>query len=177
MRAESSPPVSLIAGTRPNFMKVAPVRRALVERQIGVRMIHTGQHFDPSMSEVFFRDLELPAADLVLQAGGGTHAEQTAAVLVGVEKDLLRFRPKVLVVVGDVTSTLGAALAAAKLGVPIAHVEAGLRSRDWNMPEEINRVLTDRLSDLLFIPSEDARANLKAEGISEHRIAFVGNVM
>jgi UDP-N-acetylglucosamine 2-epimerase (non-hydrolysing) len=169
--------IYLVAGTRPNFMKIAPIRREIDARRLGVRMVHTGQHFDASMSDVFFRDLGLPTPDLSLSAGGGSHAEQTAAVLVGVEADLLVHRPEVVVVVGDVTSTLGAALAAAKLCIPVVHVEAGLRSRDWSMPEEINRTLTDRLSDLLLIPSPDAVVNLRAEGIAEERIVFIGNVM
>jgi UDP-N-acetylglucosamine 2-epimerase (non-hydrolysing) len=169
--------VYLVAGTRPNFMKIAPIRRELDARRVPVRMMHTRQHFDTSMSEVFFRDLGMPPPDVALSAGGGTHAQQTAAVLVGVETDLIAYRPDTIVVVGDVTSTLGAALAAAKLGIPIIHVEAGLRSRDWSMAEEINRVLTDRMSDLLLIPSLDAKANLLAEGISEERIVFIGNVM
>ena len=134
--------IALVAGTRPNFMKVAPVWRAPRDRQLRVRLIHTGQHFDAAMSDVFFRDLGMPDPDVRLSCGGGTHAEQTAAVLVGVERAFLESRPSVVVVVGDVTSTLSAALAAAKLGIPVAHVEAGLRSRDWTMPEEINRVLT-----------------------------------
>ncbi len=169
--------IALVAGTRPNFMKVAPIRRALVARGMEVRLIHTGQHFDPSMSAVFFHDLGLPPPDITLAAGGGTHAEQTAAALVGVEADLCEHRPRLLVVVGDVTSTLAAALAAAKLGVPVAHVEAGLRSRDWAMPEEINRVLTDQLADLLLVPSPDAADNLLAEGVPSERLAFAGNVM
>lgn len=171
------PLVYVVAGTRPNFMKVAPILRALAARSVPVRLVHTGQHFDPSMSGVFFRDLGMPAPHAELHAGGGTHAQQTAAVLVGVEKDLAAHRPDVVVVVGDVTSTLAAALAAAKLGIGVAHVEAGLRSRDWTMPEEINRVLTDQLSDLLLIPSTDALPNLQREGIARERIAFVGNVM
>jgi len=169
--------ILLVAGTRPNFMKVAPVYRALAARRQRVRLLHTGQHFDASMSDVFFRDLGLPAPDVMLQAGGGTHAEQTAAVLVGVERELIANRPTVLVVVGDVTSTFASALAAAKLGIPVVHVEAGLRSRDWTMPEEINRVLTDQLSDLLLIPSRDAEPNLLAEGVAPERIVLVGNVM
>jgi UDP-N-acetylglucosamine 2-epimerase (non-hydrolysing) len=169
--------VYLVAGTRPNFMKVAPILRALATRGLPLRLIHTGQHFDAAMSDVFFRDLGMPPPHLALHAGGGSHAQQTAAVLVGVEKDLLAQKPRVAVVVGDVTSTLAAALAAAKLGIPVAHVEAGLRSRDWTMPEEINRVLTDQLSDLLLIPSMDARTNLEREGIDPERIVFVGNVM
>jgi UDP-N-acetylglucosamine 2-epimerase (non-hydrolysing) len=158
-------------------MKVAPVWRALRARGIATRLVHTGQHFDVSMSEVFLRDLGLPEPDLRLQAGGGSHAEQTAAVLVGVEKDLLAHRPDALVVVGDVTSTMAAALAAAKVGVPVVHLEAGLRSHDWTMPEEINRVVTDRIADLLLTPSRDADANLVAEGVVPERIVFVGNVM
>ena len=171
------PVIYLVAGTRPNFMKIAPIRRALDRRGLPVRMVHTGQHFDATMSEVFFRDLGMPIPDLTLHAGGGTHAEQTAAVLVGVERDLMDHPAKVVVVVGDVTSTMAAALAASKLGLAVAHVEAGLRSRDWTMPEEINRVLTDQLSDLLLIPSWDAKPNLLAEGIADERIVFVGNVM
>jgi UDP-N-acetylglucosamine 2-epimerase (non-hydrolysing) len=167
----------LVAGTRPNFMKIAPIYRALAARGVTTRLLHTGQHFDKAMSDVFFRDLGLPAPDVMLRAGGGSHAEQTAAVLVGAEADLLKHRPEVVVVVGDVTSTLAAALAAAKLGIPVAHVEAGLRSRDWTMPEEINRVLTDQLSDLLLTPSRDAAPNLIAEGVAPERIVFVGNVM
>jgi len=169
--------IYLVAGTRPNFMKIAPIRREIDSRGLAVRVMHTGQHFDATMSEVFFRDLGLPAPDITLKAGGGSHAQQTAAVLTGLEADLLTHRPEAVVVVGDVTSTLGAALAAAKLGIPVVHVEAGLRSRDWSMPEEINRVLTDRLSDLLLIPSHDARVNLRAEGIEDARIVFIGNVM
>jgi UDP-N-acetylglucosamine 2-epimerase (non-hydrolysing) len=169
--------IALVAAARPNFMKIAPISRELRQREIPARLIHTGQHFDANMSDVFFRDLGMPAPDVMLGAGGGTQAQQTAAVLVGVEAELVRFRPALLVVVGDVTSTLASALAAAKLGVPVVHVESGLRSRDWTMPEEINRVLTDRLSDLLLTPSPDARDNLLAEGIAAERIVFVGNVM
>ncbi|HEX3597925.1 MAG TPA: UDP-N-acetylglucosamine 2-epimerase (non-hydrolyzing) [Polyangiaceae bacterium] len=169
--------IDLVAGTRPNFMKIAPVWRALKARAMPLRLIHTGQHFDAAMSDVFFRDLGMPEPDVRLSCGGGTHAEQTAAVLVHVEKAFLQARPDVVVVVGDVTSTIAAALAAAKLGIAVAHVEAGLRSGDWTMPEEINRVLTDRLSDLLLTPSPDAERNLVAEGIARERIRFVGNVM
>lgn len=169
--------ITLIAGTRPNFMKIAPIRRELDARKLPVRLVHTGQHFDEQMSDVFFRDLGIPTPDVALKAGGGTHAEQTAAVLIGVERELLQHASDVIVVVGDVTSTLAAALAAAKLQVPVIHVEAGLRSRDWTMPEEVNRILTDQLSDLLLIPSRDAAPNLRAEGIPDERIVFVGNVM
>ncbi len=169
--------IYLVAGTRPNFMKVAPVLRELAARGFATRLMHTGQHFDPMMSEVFFRDLGIAEPEARLQAGGGTHAEQTATVLVGVEKDLSAHRPRVVVVVGDVTSTMAAALAAAKLGIPVVHVEAGLRSRDWTMPEEINRVVTDRIADLLLTSSPEAQENLLAEGIARERIHFVGNVM
>jgi UDP-N-acetylglucosamine 2-epimerase (non-hydrolysing) len=169
--------ITLVAGTRPNFMKIAPVWRALRARDVPVRILHTGQHFDANMSDVFFRDLGLPNPDAMLKGGGGSHAEQTAAILVGVEADLVAHRPKAIVVVGDVTSTMAAALAAAKLGVPVIHVEAGLRSRDWTMPEEINRVVTDQISDLVLMPSRDAEPNLRAEGIPAERIALVGNVM
>jgi UDP-N-acetylglucosamine 2-epimerase (non-hydrolysing) len=169
--------IALVAGTRPNFMKVAPILRALRRRMLPVRLIHTGQHKDPAMSAVFFHDLGLPAPDVHLATMGGTHAEQTAAALVGVEDDLRRHPADLAVVVGDVTSTLSAALAAAKLGVPVAHVEAGLRSFDWTMPEEINRVLTDQLSDLLLYPSRDAEQNLLREGVPRERAVFVGNVM
>lgn len=169
--------ITVVAGTRPNFMKVAPILRALAGRKAAVRLVHTGQHFDAAMSDVFFRDLGMQAPDARLTAGGGTHAEQTAAVLVGVERELSEHRPDVLIVVGDVTSTLAAALAASKLGIPVVHVEAGLRSGDWRMPEEINRVLTDRLSDLLLTPSHDAEPNLRGEGIEAARVVFVGNVM
>jgi|HubBroStandDraft_6_1064221.scaffolds.fasta_scaffold248296_2 UDP-N-acetylglucosamine 2-epimerase (non-hydrolysing) len=169
--------IALVAGTRPNFMKVAPVQRALARRGLLVRLIHTGQHRDPAMSDVFFHDLGLPPPDVHLATMCGTHAEQTAAALVGVEDDLTRHPADLAVVVGDVTSTLAAALAAAKIGVPVAHVEAGLRSNDWTMPEEINRVLTDRLSDLLLYPSRDAEENLLREGVPRERMVFVGNVM
>jgi UDP-N-acetylglucosamine 2-epimerase (non-hydrolysing) len=169
--------ITLVAGTRPNFMKVAPVLSVLAQHGLRVRLIHTGQHHDPSMSAVFFRDLGLPAPDLTLAPAGASHAEQTAGILVGVEADFAAHRPELAVVVGDVTSTLAAALAAAKLGIPVAHVEAGLRARDWTMPEEINRVLTDRIADLLLYPSRDAEENLIAEGVPRARLAFAGNVM
>jgi UDP-N-acetylglucosamine 2-epimerase (non-hydrolysing) len=169
--------LTLIAGTRPNFMKVAPIWRELDRRKIPTRLMHTGQHFDAAMSDVFFRDLGMPTPDARLQVGGGSHAEQTAAVLIGVEKELTDQRPQAIVVVGDVTSTMAAALSAAKLGVPVIHVEAGLRSGDWTMPEEINRVVTDRIADLLLTTSPDADENLLREGVVRERIRPVGNVM
>ena len=167
----------LVAGTRPNFMKIAPVLHALRRRSVPARWLHTGQHAGAAMSEVFFADLDLAPPDVALPSTSGTAAEQTAAVLVGVERELSRSRPDAVVVVGDVTSTLSAALAAAKLGVPVAHIESGLRARDWTMPEEINRVLTDQLADLCLTSTRDAAPNLRAEGVPEERIRFSGNVM
>ncbi|CAA9308408.1 MAG: UDP-N-acetylglucosamine 2-epimerase [uncultured Gemmatimonadetes bacterium] len=173
--------VLLVAGARPNFMKIAPILRALGEAGDEARLVHTGQHYDAAMSDAFFRDLGLPAPDFHLGVGSGSHAAQTARVMEAFEPVLLEARPHWVVVVGDVNSTLACALVAAKLkaetGARVAHVEAGLRSRDWRMPEEVNRVLTDRLSDLLLTPSHDARPNLLAEGIEPERIVFVGNVM
>jgi UDP-N-acetylglucosamine 2-epimerase (non-hydrolysing) len=171
----------LVAGARPNFMKVAPVLSALTaEGHTGV-LVHTGQHYDEQMSDAFFRDLGLPDPHHYLEVGSGTHAAQTARVMLAFEPVLRAERPDWVVVVGDVNSTLACALVAVKLreelGCRIAHVEAGLRSHDWRMPEEVNRVLTDRISDLLFTPSRDALPNLAAEGIPEGRVVFVGNVM
>ena len=171
----------VVAGARPNFMKVAPVLAALDRAGHEALLVHTGQHYDAQMSDAFFQDLGLPEPDHHLGVGGGSHARQTARVMEAFEPVLLEARPDWVVVVGDVNSTLACALVAVKLqesiGCRIAHVEAGLRSGDWRMPEEINRVLTDRVSDLLLTPSRDARSNLLAEGIPEERIAFVGNVM
>jgi len=158
-------------------MKVAPVIIALKGRGVVPELVHTGQHYDATMSKAFFEDLNLPAPDENLGVGSGTQAEQTANVLLAYEQHLLESKPDIVVVVGDVNSTLAASLAAAKLGIPVAHIEAGLRSRDWSMPEEINRVLTDRLSRWLFTPSADADENLIAEGIEPARIHRVGNVM
>ena len=171
----------LVAGARPNFMKVAPVLAALEARGHSGILVHTGQHYDSRMSEAFFRDLGLPEPAHHLGVGSGTHAEQTARVMMAFEPVLRSERPDWVVVVGDVNSTLACALVAVKLrselGVRIAHVEAGLRSGDWRMPEEVNRVLTDRVSDLLLTPSRDALPNLVAEGIPPDRVTFVGNVM
>lgn len=166
-----------IAGARPNFMKVAPLLAELRERQVPCRLVHTGQHYDPAMSEVFFDELGLPPADHHLGVGSGSHAVQTARIMEAFEPVVLAEDPEWVVVVGDVNSTVACSLVAAKLGVKVAHVEAGLRSRDWTMPEEINRVVTDRLSDLLLAPSEDGVANLRAEGYPPERIVLVGNVM
>ena len=175
--------VLLVAGARPNFMKVAPILQALGERGHEPVLVHTGQHYDLQMSDAFFRDLGLPEPDYHLGVGSGSHAVQTARIMEAIEPVLSEVAAHWLVVVGDVNSTLGAALVASKLPsdggdrTRIAHVEAGLRSGDWAMPEEVNRVLADRLSDVLLTPSRDAGRNLEAEGIPEDRIAFVGNVM
>jgi len=167
-----------VVGARPNFMKLAPVDRALAARGgVEHEIVHTGQHYDPEMSVSFFEDLWLPAPDHHLGVGSGSHAAQTAAVLERLEPVLTASRPDLVLVYGDVNSTLAAALVAAKLGIRVGHVEAGLRSRDWTMPEEINRVVVDRLSTLLFVPSRDAIDNLRGEGVAEDRIHFVGNVM
>jgi len=166
-----------VVGARPNFMKLAPVDRALVKRGVEHIIIHTGQHYDPGMSDAFFEELWIPAPDHHLGVGSGSHAQQTAGVMQRLEPLLLDLRPDLMLVYGDVNSTVGAALVAAKLQVAIGHVEAGLRSGDWTMPEEINRVVTDRLSNLLFLPSRDAADNLSAEGVPNDRMHFVGNVM
>ncbi|HWN11083.1 MAG TPA: UDP-N-acetylglucosamine 2-epimerase (non-hydrolyzing) [Pyrinomonadaceae bacterium] len=168
-----------VVGARPNFMKVAPIVQAMKRRkqEFAPLVLHTGQHYDAAMSEAFFRDLELPAPDEYLGVGSASHAAQTAAVMERFEPVLLRENPDWVIVVGDVNSTLACALVCSKLGVKVAHVEAGLRSRDRTMPEEINRILTDQVADLLFTPSADADQNLLAEGIPEERIRFVGNVM
>lgn len=168
--------ITHIVGARPNFMKAAPVIAALEALSIPQWLIHTGQHYDSVMSDLFFNQLSLPKPDLHLGVGSGTHAQQTAAVLVGVEGALIETRPSVLVVYGDVNSTVAATLAAAKLGVPVAHVEAGLRSFDRAMPEEINRLVTDSLASWLFTPSADGDENLKREGVAGE-IHRVGNVM
>src|SRR5437868_3815193 len=167
-----------VVGARPNFMKVAPVLAELkkVPRAEQI-LVHTGQHYDPNMSDVFFRDLGMPAPDAHLGAGSGTHAQQTAKIMVEVEPVIEREKPDVVVVAGDVNSTIAVALVAAKLGVPVAHIEAGLRTWDWAMPEEVNRVLTDRIAVLLFTPSRDGDENLAREGIDPGRVHFVGNVM
>jgi UDP-N-acetylglucosamine 2-epimerase (non-hydrolysing) len=170
--------LDLVAGARPNFMKLAPVVRA-IKAQDGVsfRIVHTGQHYDPSMNDVFFDELGIPAPDVHLGVGSGSHGQQTARIIEGYEAHLMERRPAATVVFGDVNSTVACALAAAKLGVPIAHVEAGLRSFDRSMPEEINRVLTDAISDLLLVSEPSGVANLRKEGVDEAKIRLVGNVM
>lgn len=173
--------IMVVAGARPNFMKVAPVLAALDRQRIESVLVHTGQHYDRHMSRTFFEDLSIAPPDYSLNVGSGTHAVQTARIMEAFEPVFLQERPSVLLVPGDVNSTLACSLVAAKMkpatGCLIAHLEAGLRSGDSNMPEEINRVLTDRISDLLLTPSRDAAPNLVAEGIPADRIHFVGNVM
>jgi UDP-N-acetylglucosamine 2-epimerase (non-hydrolysing) len=183
-------------GARPNFMKIAPILHVINQRnssremrslfhrdqkdqrnRIAYKLVHTGQHYDPEMSETFFHDLELPSPDIYLGVGSGSHSQQVARVMMRFEEICLKEKPDAVVVVGDVNSTLACALTAAKLGIPVAHVEAGLRSFDRSMPEEINRVATDALSDFLFTTEKSANKNLMNEGISKKRIFFVGNVM
>ncbi len=165
-------------GARPNFVKIVPIVRALASAdEVEQLLVHTGQHYDRSMSEAFFEELELPRPDVYLGVGSGSHAQQTARVMLAFEPVLEAFRPDWVIVVGDVNSTLACALTAAKTGIGVAHVEAGLRSFDRSMPEEVNRVLADHVADLLFTPSRDADANLRREGVRPERIHFVGNVM
>lgn len=170
--------IDCIVGARPNFVKIAPILRAIRARDgLSTRLIHTGQHYDVAMNTVFFEELGIPQPDLNLEVGSGTGTEQTARIMLGLEPVLLAQRPDLLLVVGDVNSTVAAALVAAKLQVPLVHVEAGLRSNDRAMPEEINRLVTDRLSDLLFVTERSAIDNLVKEGIAPDRVTFVGNVM
>ena len=168
-----------IAGARPNFMKVAPIYAEMKRRvaEFEPMIVHTGQHYDAAMSDSFFVDLGMPKPDVHLGVGSGSHAVQTAKIMTEFEPVVLREKPDWVLVVGDVNSTIACALVCAKLGVRVAHVEAGLRSRDRSMPEEINRILTDSISDLLFTTSQDADENLRREGIPGERIRFVGNVM
>jgi UDP-N-acetylglucosamine 2-epimerase (non-hydrolysing) len=171
--------VIIVAGARPNFIKIAPIVAAMKQRPAEFLpfIVHTGQHYDEAMSDAFFRDLGLPAPDACLGVGSGSHAAQTAAVMSNFEPVVLNEKPDWVVVVGDVNSTIACALVCAKLHIKVAHVEAGLRSRDRMMPEEINRLLTDQIADLLLTPSRDGDANLRAEGIPAERIRFVGNIM
>lgn len=174
--------IDLIAGARPNFMKIAPIIEAIesAARAGGLlryRLVHTGQHYDQAMSGSFFEQLGIPAPHLNLEVGSGTQAEQTGNIMARYEKAVLSGRPDVCLVVGDVTSTMACAITARKLGVPVAHVEGGIRSGDWTMPEEINRVVTDSITNWFFTTSETANANLKNSGVTEDRIFFVGNTM
>jgi len=170
-------PLVHVVGARPNFMKAAPVIRALAARGLPQTLIHTGQHYDAALSDVFFRELGLPEPDLNLGVGSGSHATQTAAIMVALEGAFAELRPALAIVYGDVNSTTAAALVGSKMGVPLAHVEAGLRSFDMTMPEEVNRRVTDILSDLLFATSPEAIAHLAREGVSADRIRLVGNPM
>jgi UDP-N-acetylglucosamine 2-epimerase (non-hydrolysing) len=174
-----------VVGARPNFVKVAPLVRRIQEfnedssrqEKISHILVHTGQHYDYNLSKVFFEELSIPAPDVYLGVGSGTHAEQTAKIMLSFEKVLFELNPHIVVVVGDVNSTLACALTAVKAGFPVAHIEAGLRCYDRTLPEEVNRLLTDAIADLLFAPSEDAVNNLKKENIAGERIFFVGNIM
>jgi len=174
--------IDLIAGARPNFMKIAPIIDAIIKaaekgESISYRLIHTGQHYDKNMSESFFEQLGIPDPDVNLNAGGGSQAEQTAAIMIGYEKLLMKEKPNLCLVVGDVTSTMACAIVAQKLHVPVAHVEAGIRSGDWTMPEEINRLVTDAITNYFFTTSQIANDNLRKSGVDDERILFVGNTM
>jgi UDP-N-acetylglucosamine 2-epimerase (non-hydrolysing) len=170
--------IHLICAARPNFMKIAPLYHALKKEDWAIPFIvHTGQHYDLNMSDVFFKDLGLPNPDLHLEVGSGTHAEQTGKVIIAYERALLEKRPDLVIVVGDVNSTMAATISASKLGIKVAHLEAGLRSFDRSMPEETNRLVTDVLADILWTPSPDADENLIKEGISKKKIHRVGNIM
>jgi UDP-N-acetylglucosamine 2-epimerase (non-hydrolysing) len=174
--------IDLIAGARPNFMKIAPITHAIQLAQkeninIHFRLIHTGQHYDKNMSDSFFEQLNIPFPDINLGAGGGTQAEQTAAIMIGYEKVIIEKKPDLCLVVGDVTSTMACAITAQKLNVKVAHVEAGIRSGDWSMPEEINRMITDSISNYFFTTTQIANNNLKKSGVGDDRIFWVGNTM
>jgi UDP-N-acetylglucosamine 2-epimerase (non-hydrolysing) len=173
--------ITLIAGARPNFMKIAPIIHAInrvkAEHQIDYRLVHTGQHYDKNMSTSFFEQLEIPNPQINLECSGGTQAEQTAAILMNFEKELIANPADLVLVVGDVTSTMACALVAQKLHTKVAHVEGGIRSGDWTMPEEINRLVTDSVTNYFFTTSETANKNLKASGVVDDAIFFVGNTM
>ncbi len=172
----------IIAGARPNFVKIAPIIEAIEQAKargatIQYRLIHTGQHYDKKMSGDFFEQLDIPEPHANLEAGGGTQAEQTAAIMVRFEKELIEHPSQLVLVVGDVTSTMACAITAQKMGIRVAHVEAGIRSGDWSMPEEINRLVTDSITNYFFTTSEVANKNLINSGIEKERIFFVGNTM
>jgi len=169
--------ITMVAGARPNFMKIAPIARAFQAAEIGFRIVHTGQHYDEKMSRTFFEELQIPHPDVNLEVGSGSHIRQISEVMRRLEEELTAHRPDALLVVGDVNSTAAATIAAVKLGIPVAHVEAGLRSFDRTMPEEINRLLTDAISRWLFTSEPSGGANLLREGVPAERIHFVGNVM
>ncbi len=171
--------IIIVAGARPNFVKIAPLMNEFKKHKdfFSVLLIHTGQHYDFKMSEIFFKNLNIPKPDIYLNIGSGSHAVQTAKIMIALEKILLKKKPDLVVVVGDVNSTLACSLTASKLNIKIAHVEAGLRSFDRTMPEEINRIVTDSLSDYLFVSEKSGLKNLKNEGIDKKKIYFVGNIM
>ena len=173
--------IDIIAGARPNFMKIGPILRAIKinskDINLNYRLIHTGQHYDEEMSGSFFKQLDIPKPDCNLGVGSGTQAEQTAQIMIGYEKLLLSSPSDLCLVVGDVTSTMACAITAQKLGIPVAHVEAGIRSGDWSMPEEINRMVTDSITNYFFTTSKFANENLKTAGVSDDRVFFVGNTM
>ena len=174
-----SAPIMCVVGARPNFMKIAPIIRALRSQPdaVPVYLVHTGQHYDAEMNDAFFSQLQIPHPDIELEVGSGSHAVQTAEIMKRFEVVVDKEQPAAVLVVGDVNSTIACALVAAKKNIPVIHVEAGLRSFDRTMPEEINRVLTDRISDMLFITESSARENLRNEGVDDDRVHFVGNVM
>ena len=174
--------IDLIVGARPNFIKIAPIIHAIIkankkQHRIDYRLIHTGQHYDANMSETFFQQLEIPKPDFNLNIGSGTQAEQTAGIMIGYEKLLFSEKPNICIVVGDVTSTMACTITARKMHVPVAHVEGGIRSGDETMPEEINRMVTDSITNYFFTTSELANENLRKNGVDEQRIFFVGNTM
>jgi len=174
--------LDLIVGARPNFMKIAPIIREIEKRRatggtLNYRLVHTGQHYDRNMSGSFFEELSIPEPDVNLNAGSGTQAEQTSGIMLGYEKLLAQKRSDLCIVVGDVTSTMACAIVAKKMLVPVAHIEGGIRSGDMAMPEEINRIVTDSITDYFFTTSETANNNLRKSGVAEDRIFFVGNTM
>lgn len=174
--------ITIVAGARPNFMKIAPIIRSIntaknAGEEINYRLVHTGQHYDKNMSGNFFEELEIPMPDINLQAGGGTQAEQTAHIMINFERELENNPADLVLVVGDVTSTMACSIVAQKLHTKVAHVEAGIRSGDWTMPEEINRLVTDAITNYFFTTSEVANRNLRKSGVQENRIFFVGNTM
>ncbi len=175
--------IDIIAGARPNFMKIGPIIHAILkynkssDTPIEFRLIHTGQHYDKAMSESFFQQLNIPEPHLNLGAGGGTQAEQTAAIMIGYEKAVKVRKPELCIVVGDVTSTMACAIVAKKEWIKVAHVEGGIRSGDMTMPEEINRIVTDSITDYFFTTSAKANDNLKAQGVRDQQVFFVGNTM
>ena len=172
-----------VVGARPNFIKIAPFVKAIFNhnitagRKIEHILLHTGQHYDERMSSSFFSDLNIPEADINLGIGSGSHAEQVGRTMIEFEKVLIGLKPDWVIVVGDVNATLACSVTAKKLGIKVCHIEAGLRSNDWTMPEEINRLVTDRISDLLLTPDSISTSNLKKEGVPEEKIRFVGNIM